>query len=145
MPKSSMLDQDPSAGPDIQINSEPGESFADILSQYERTSSHAGEERRGFNGTVVAVTAESVLIDIGFKTEGILPIAEFTKVGETVQRGDRIPVSIKGRDPEGYYELSRMKVERPRDQHAEQRQPDEIPRLDQAKAAGEKLGGAQHI
>ena len=115
MPKSSMLDQDPSAGPDIQINSEPGESFADILSQYERTSSHAGEERRGFNGTVVAVTAESVLIDIGFKTEGILPIAEFTKVGETVQRGDRIPVSIKGRDPEGYYELSRMKVERPRD------------------------------
>jgi len=115
MPNSSMLDQDPSAGPDSQIQSEAGESFADILSQYERTSSHAGEERRGFNGTVVAVTAESVMVDIGFKTEGILPIAEFTKTGETVKRGDRIPVSIKGRDPEGYYELSRMKVERPRD------------------------------
>jgi len=115
MPKSSMLDQDPSAGPDSQTNSEPVESFADILSQYEQTSSHAGEERRGFNGTVVAVTAESVLVDIGFKTEGILPLADFTKAGETVKRGDRIPVSIKGRDPEGYYELSRMKVERPRD------------------------------
>jgi small subunit ribosomal protein S1 len=110
-----MLDQDPSAGPDSQTNSEPVESFADILSQYEQTSSHAGEERRGFNGTVVAVTAESVLVDIGFKTEGILPLADFTKAGETVKRGDRIPVSIKGRDPEGYYELSRMKVERPRD------------------------------
>jgi small subunit ribosomal protein S1 len=110
-----MLDQDPSAGPDSQTNSEPGESFADILSQYERTSSHAGEERRGFKGTVVAVTAESVLVDIGFKTEGILPLADFTKAGETVKRGDKIPVSIKGRDPEGYYELSRMKVERPRD------------------------------
>jgi small subunit ribosomal protein S1 len=109
------LDQDPSAGPDSQINSEPVESFADILSQYEQTSSHAGEERRGFNGTVVAVTAESVLVDIGFKTEGILPLADFTKAGETVKRGDKIPVSIKGRDPEGYYELSRMKVERPRD------------------------------
>jgi small subunit ribosomal protein S1 len=115
MPKSSILDQDPSAGPDSQTNSEPGESFADILSQYEQTSSHAGEERRGFNGTVVAVTAESVLVDIGFKTEGILPLADFTKTGETVKRGDKIPVSIKGRDPEGYYELSRMKVERPRD------------------------------
>jgi len=115
MPKSSMLDQDPSAGPDSQTNSEPVESFADILSQYEQTSSHAGEERRGFNGTVVAVTAESVLVDIGFKTEGILPLADFTQAGETVKRGDRIPVSIKGRDPEGYYELSRMKVERPRD------------------------------
>src|ERR1017187_121176 len=115
MPKSSMLDQDPSAGPDSQTNSEPGESFADILSQYERTSSHAGEERRGFKGTVVAVTAESVLVDIGFKTEGILPLADFTKAGETVKLGDKIPVSIKVRDPEGYYELSRMKVERPRD------------------------------
>jgi small subunit ribosomal protein S1 len=115
MPKSSMLDQDPSAGPDSQTNNEPGESFADILSQYEQTSSHAGEERRGFNGTVVAVTAESVLVDIGFKTEGILPLADFTKAGEAVKRGDKIPVSIKGRDPEGYYELSRMKVERPRD------------------------------
>jgi small subunit ribosomal protein S1 len=110
-----MLDQDPSAGPDSQIKSEPGESFADILSQYERTSSHAGEERRGFKGTVVAVTAESVMVDIGFKTEGILPLADFVKDGETVKRGDTIPVSIKGRDPEGYYELSRMKVERPRD------------------------------
>jgi small subunit ribosomal protein S1 len=110
-----MLDQDPSAGPDSQTKSEPGESFADILSQYERTSSHAGEERRGFKGTVVAVTAESVMVDIGFKTEGILPLADFVKDGETVKRGDTIPVSIKGRDPEGYYELSRMKVERPRD------------------------------
>jgi len=110
-----MLDQDPSAGPDSQTNSEPGESFADILSQYEQTSSHAGEERRGFNGTVVAVTAESVLVDIGFKTEGILPLADFTNVGEAVKRGDKVAVSIKGRDPEGYYELSRLKVERPRD------------------------------
>jgi len=110
-----MLDQDPSAGPDSQTNNEPGESFADILSQYEKTSSHAGEERRGFNGTVVAVTAESVLVDIGFKTEGILPLEEFTKAGETVKRGDKVAVSIKGRDPEGYYELSRLKVERPRD------------------------------
>jgi len=116
-----MLDQDPSAGPDSQTNSEPVESFADILSQYEQTSSHAGEERRGFNGTVVAVTAESVLVDIGFKTEGILPLADFTQAGETVKRGDRIPVSIKGRDPEGYYELSRMKVERPRDWSALER------------------------
>jgi small subunit ribosomal protein S1 len=116
-----MLDQDPSAGPDSQTNSEPVESFADILLQYEQTSSHAGEERRGFNGTVVAVTAESVLVDIGFKTEGILPLADFTQAGETVKRGDRIPVSIKGRDPEGYYELSRMKVERPRDWSALER------------------------
>src|SRR5205085_8258807 len=29
--------------------------------------------------------------------------------------GDKLPVTIKGRDPEGYYELSRARVERPKD------------------------------
>ena len=29
--------------------------------------------------------------------------------------GDKLPVSVKGRDPEGYYELTRAKVERPKD------------------------------
>ncbi len=32
-----------------------------------------------------------------------------------MKRGDKLTVSIKGRDPEGYYELSRIKVERPKD------------------------------
>ena len=35
--------------------------------------------------------------------------------------GDKLPVSIKGRDPEGYYELSRIKVERPKDWSALER------------------------
>jgi small subunit ribosomal protein S1 len=64
---------------------------------------------------VIAVTGESVYLDIGFKTEGIIPLADFQSAGETVKAGDKLPVSIKGRDPEGYYELSRTKVERPKD------------------------------
>ena len=64
---------------------------------------------------MVAVTGESVFLDIGYKTEGIIPLAEFQAAGDTVKRGDKMPVSIKGRDPEGYYELSRIKVERPKD------------------------------
>ena len=121
MPKTSIVDQDPSATPDPQTNNEPGESFADILSQYEQTRAHSGEASRGYEGTVVAVTAESVMVDIGLKTEGILPLAEFTNAGETAKRGDKVAVSIKGRDPEGYYELSRLKVERPRDWSALER------------------------
>ena len=64
---------------------------------------------------MIAVTGESVFLDIGYKTEGIIPLADFQSAGETVKAGDKIPVSIKGRDPEGYYELSRIKVERPKD------------------------------
>jgi len=93
-----------------------GDSFNDILSQYEQSHSHkAAEGSRGREGTVVAVTADSVLLDIGFKTEGILPLAVFQSAGEEVKPGDKLIVTVKGRDPEGYYELSRARVERPKD------------------------------
>src|SRR3984893_648436 len=95
---------------------ESNESFKDILSQFEQSKSRAPEEaRRGREGTVIAVTADSVLVDVGFKTEGILPLAVFQSAGETVKPGDKLVVSIKGRDPEGYYQLTRGKSERPKD------------------------------
>src|ERR1700722_600121 len=95
---------------------ESNESFKDILSQFEQSKSPRPEEaRRGREGTVIAVTADSVLVDVGFKTEGILPLAVFQSAGETVKPGDKLVVSIKGRDPEGYYQLTRGKSERPKD------------------------------
>ena len=116
MSNPSTLDQDRATRSGSQPANEPAESFGDILSQYEQSHSHRIEEgKRGLEGTVVSVTAESVYLDIGYKTEGILPLADFQSAGETVKAGDKIPVSIKGRDPEGYYELSRTKVERPKD------------------------------
>jgi small subunit ribosomal protein S1 len=60
------------------------------------------------------VTAESVFLDIGFKTEGILPVTAF-QPGESPKAGDKFPVTVKGRDPEGYYELSRFRERRPTD------------------------------
>src|ERR1035441_6714989 len=116
MSNPSTLDKDRAIGPGSQPANEPAESFGDILSQYERSHSHRVEEgKRGLEGTVISVTAESVYLDIGYKTEGIIPLVDFQSAGETVKAGDKIPVSIKGRDPEGYYDLSRTKVERPKD------------------------------
>ena len=63
---------------------------------------------------MIAVTADSVVLDIGYKTEGILPLTAF-QAGEPPKPGDKVQVTVKGRDPEGYYELSRGKVERPTD------------------------------
>jgi len=102
--------------PEFQLAHESDESFKDILSQFEQSKSRkAGETGQGREGTVITVTVDSVLVDIGFKTEGILPLATFQNAGETVQPGDKLLVSVKGRDPEGYYELTRGKVERPKD------------------------------
>src|SRR5436853_99721 len=97
--------------PDSQPNHETAESFDEILSQFEQSHTRkAGEGGKQLEGTVVTVTADSVLLDIGFKSEGILPLAAFQAAGEGVKPGDKIPVSVKGRDPEGYYELTRFRT-----------------------------------
>jgi small subunit ribosomal protein S1 len=97
-------------------NTESTESFDAILSQYEQTHSHrSGEGGKQLSGTVVAVSADSVFVDIGYKTEGVLPLALFQGTGETVEVGTKLLVSVKGRNEEGYYELSRMRVEQPKD------------------------------
>jgi small subunit ribosomal protein S1 len=117
MSNPSMLDQDLPTGPDSTTTNEPDESFGDILTQYEQSHTHRVTEqgKKGLEGTVVAITGDSVFLDIGFKTEGTIPLAEFQSAGDSVKPGDKLPVSIKGRGPEGYYELSRIKVERPKD------------------------------
>src|SRR5271169_5399194 len=93
---------------------EPKESFEDILVGYEQSHSHRTEDgSKQLEGTVVAVSAESVFLDIGSKSEGILPLTAFQSAGETVKPGDKFPVSVKGRGPEGYYELSRSRISRP--------------------------------
>ena len=102
--------------PESRPINEPDESFKDILSQFEQSKSRKpAEAGKGREGTVIAVTVDSVLVDIGFKTEGILPLAAFQSAGEAVKAGDKLVVSIKGRDPEGYYELTLGKIERPKD------------------------------
>jgi small subunit ribosomal protein S1 len=97
-------------------STEPLESFDTILSQFEQSHSRrSGEGGKQISGTVVAVSAEFVFVDIGFKTEGVLPVALFADAKETVEQGSKLLVSVKGRNEEGYYELSRLRVETPKD------------------------------
>src|SRR6202790_1637447 len=91
------------------------ESFKDIFSEYEKghsRKSEPGSQRR--EGTVVSLTADSVILDIGFKTEGVLRHTA-CPAHKPPKRGDSVQVTVKGRDPEGYYELTRGTVERPTD------------------------------
>ena len=98
-------------------NTEPesGESFDAIFSEYEQSHARTSEGGRQIEGTVVAVSVDSVFVDIGYKTEGVLPLAPFQSANEAVKPGDKFLVAVKGRNLEGYYELSRFKVEQPRD------------------------------
>ena len=103
-------------------DAEPEESFADIFSEFNRTSSRrdtGGQGSSQIRGNVVSVTVDSVLVDIGYKSEGILPLTAFSTNRETgeasVKAGDTLQVSVKGRDMDGYYELSLFKTAQPKD------------------------------
>jgi small subunit ribosomal protein S1 len=94
----------------------PAESFAELLDQFEHTHSHTAEGGgKQLEGTVVSLDAESVYLDIGYKSEGILPRSAFENNADGVAVGEKFPVSVKGRNTERYYELSRHKVVQPTD------------------------------
>jgi small subunit ribosomal protein S1 len=114
----------------------PTESFDQALAAYDRANSHRvlsddGSRSNQISGTVVGITSDAVLVDIGYKTEGTLPLAVFTDKGDTPAIGDKLLVTSKGRNEEGYYDLSLHKVAQPKD----------ISSLEAAFAAGSTISG----
>jgi small subunit ribosomal protein S1 len=97
--------------PEQSLDPEP--SFADLLEAYEKghqAPRRAEDEPR--EGVVAAISGDRIFVDIGAKSEAVLPIAELQ---EPVQRGDKLLVVVVGRDNEGYLLLSPVIAERPRD------------------------------
>ena len=112
-------DSNPTPEPNNQSNepTETTESFGQLFAEYERSHARPTGESgpRQIEGTVVTVSTDSVYVDIGYKTEGVLPLALFTDAGETIEPGAKLLVTVKGRNEEGYYTLSRHKVAQPKD------------------------------
>jgi len=103
---------DPNAR-DVQTTPET-ESFGDALAQFEKTH-RKPEPGQQIEATIVSITVDSLILDIGFKSEGILPLSIFENAKKPPKPGDKLLVSIKGRSPEGYYELSRTRIATPTD------------------------------
>jgi small subunit ribosomal protein S1 len=82
--------------------------FGALLDKFEQEQAafHEGEVVRG---TVVGITERGVVIDFGYKSEGIVPQAEFMENNElTVKRGDEVEVLVKSMETsEGFPVLSR--------------------------------------
>jgi small subunit ribosomal protein S1 len=91
-------------------NGEMGmEDFGKILAEHEQSHRSEISENEVVKGRVVKITDQAVIIDVGFKSEGIVPIAEFKEGDQiTVQPGDEVDVYVKQlENSEGYVELSR--------------------------------------
>ncbi len=95
--------------PSSQEESQDGQSFGDLLKEFESTHTHRAASQQ-LEGTVISLSADQVFLDVGYKMEGVLPRSAFPNNGEGVKPGDRFPVSITGRNEEGYYQLSRFRV-----------------------------------
>jgi len=106
---------------DVEVAPADENSFGDILSQFEQEHHAGGKET--IQGTVVSITPETVFVDIGRKMDGILPADKVRTDNEelAVHLGDTITVTVTGRDEEGSYLLSTVKVERPKDWSALER------------------------
>jgi small subunit ribosomal protein S1 len=105
----------PAAVPAPEPAAEPAEDFGALLAQFEKTHARAPEAGKQLQGTVISVSADQVFLDIGFKIEGVLPRTAFENNAESVKSGDTVPVSVTGRNEEGYFALTRFKVAQPRD------------------------------
>jgi small subunit ribosomal protein S1 len=84
------------------------EDFGQLLDQFEQEQS-ALQEGEVVRGTVVGITERGVLIDFGYKSEGIVNPNEFMENGEiAVKRGDEVDVLVKAMETsEGFPVLSR--------------------------------------
>ena len=69
--------------------------FGQLLDQFEQEQATL-EEGEVVRGTVVGISERGVVIDFGYKSEGIVNPAEFTENGEiTVKPGDEVEVLVK--------------------------------------------------
>src|SRR5215510_1844873 len=69
--------------------------FGQILEQFDKEQATL-EEGEVVRGTVVGLSERGVVIDFGYKSEGIVNPAEFTENGQlTVKAGDEVEVLVK--------------------------------------------------
>ena len=96
-----------------QMDPSVPESYEHLLEDYSQFAPPAADEV--VQGTVLGITAKDVIIDFGYKSEGIVPIDQFqSPTGEvTVKRGDVVDVMIdRSEQVEGYVLLSHTKAAR---------------------------------
>jgi small subunit ribosomal protein S1 len=102
--------------PHVAEADEPEENFEALLAEFEGSQSFKTEGAANQKeGTVVSMDAEAVYVDIGYKTEGMVLKSAFANNAENVAVGDKLQVTVTGRNVERYYELSLVKVAQPKD------------------------------
>ena len=84
--------------------------FDEFMALYEESISGI-KEGQIVKGTVVSIGPSEVMVDIGFKSEGAVPIKEFSD-SESIEKGQEIEVFLENvEDQEGQVVLSKQKAD----------------------------------
>ncbi len=110
-------DPEPSEANDSQDEKQgaPTDDFAAALATFTTESEEAASDDKTLKGTVLKLTSTHVVVDIGAKSEGMLPLAEVLdhEGNPRFKPGDEIDVMRdKGEAEEGYIRLSHQKAQR---------------------------------
>ncbi|MBU1700825.1 MAG: 30S ribosomal protein S1 [Candidatus Eisenbacteria bacterium] len=91
-------------------NPEEIEELASLVGMYEDSLSHL-EEGEILKGRIIRVDEKDVLVDIGFKSEGIIAISEFSEL-DTIKVGDTIDVFLERlENQDGLVVLSKQRAD----------------------------------
>ena len=102
----------PGAGQFALPKQEEEENYESLLNQYGARKFAEGEVMKG---TVLKITDTEVIVDIGYKSEGVIPVAQFIDSNGhvTIKIGEVIDVLLEDtEDMEGHIVLSKEKAEK---------------------------------
>src|SRR5437588_2038284 len=112
---SEQLETADQTGAEEAKSSAGSDDFASALESFTTETEETTGEDHVIHGTVLKLTSTHVFVDIGAKSEGMLPIAEVTdhEGKQKFQAGDAIDViREKGETEEGYIKLSFQKAQK---------------------------------
>ncbi len=100
--------------PDVDVSFSADEDYAHLIEDYSHLAPPSDGEL--LQGRVVKVTSHEVIVDVGYKLEGVVPIEQVKLADGTVPftAGDAIDVMVDRQGPpqEGYVLLSHSKASR---------------------------------
>jgi small subunit ribosomal protein S1 len=105
-------EKEPVAGQFAVPKGEEDENYEQLLDQYGARKFAEGEVMKG---TVLKITDTDVVVDIGYKSEGVIPVAQFIDPSGrvTIKVGDYIDVLLEDTDDgDGHVVLSKEKAEK---------------------------------
>ena len=102
--------------PEAQAQDGENLSYEQLVEMYDDSMRHLNEGEI-VAGTVIAITSNDVVVDVGYKSEGLVPIHEFTSRDDKLQVGvgDEVEVLLEQTEgADGHVMLSKVKAERMR-------------------------------